>query len=173
MTWNSCAVKRCLLLGHSLLPPKATTLWYLEIEPLSRPQSPLIRTAGHAATSRVPFRDWTIRSFTPARRHYSPYHLIHLEDSRKPSEMFPSRIYLREGEMWSILWKLTLLCAMIIPEINDTFKVYRLVEIFADICKYYRLFLLYVGLWKCNSQVQPQQNVYWRLARDHFRSFTC
>lgn len=49
-------------------------------------------------------------------RQYHPT-LIHLEASVKPSEKFPSRIYVREWEMWPIPSNRILLCVMTISEI--------------------------------------------------------
>lgn len=138
--------------------------------PLFNPQGVLVRKKSWAEQPPLYFHsDSELSGPSLLLIGISQYHpdQTHLEASRK----LPSKVYLREWEIWPILWKLTLLCVMIIFEINDTKSIHR------NICRYSQstishFYYKWVNEWECYSQVQNHKDIHWVLALDHSKSFT-
>lgn len=141
MIWNSCGMKKCLV-ALILLPPRAHILWLWKSFPLWG------RKAGQCSFSIQKLNCQGPSLLLTGTSQCHPIQ-IHPEASRKLSEKLPTRIYLREWDMWQLLWKLTLLCAMIIFETNDTSNLSR--EILQIFAKYYHP--LFFGLSRATLTV--------------------
>lgn len=125
---------------HSLI-----SLW--KSHPLFYTQGTLIRKKSWAVQPSLCFHSETeLSGSSLLLKGFSPHHLTwtHLEASREPSEKLPNTIYLRQWEIWPILWKLTLLYTMIIFEINNTWSLS--IEIFADSSKLLSVIFTISGL---------------------------
>lgn len=137
--WNSSGVERCLS-GHILPPWKGNMLWPLTIS------CHILRgkRAGSAATWGHLFRDCTVRTLAPAHSET----LVSISQLRLTSRLQEKshrsfqEFKWRMGNVTNSLKMYPSLCNTY--EINDICRVFT---------KYYKPFLLYVGLLKYYSQV--------------------